>query len=119
MQMTCRTQSMPLPQCQPEMPRNRVLADLTSSMPLPESSSMPSLIDSNGVPNEDPFASEFGPGFGFLAGVSFDPSSSQHSEISGDSGKTSQRSCHSETVMHNCVQQVGSTGGFDGKASGS
>ena len=89
---------MPLPECQSDVPRPRALADPTSSMPLPESSSMPCLLDGDGMLNhcEDPFASEFGPGFSFLGSVSFDPSSSQQSESAGDSGTSVQQCWHTK-----------------------
>lgn len=83
---------MPLPQhCQADRPRNKTLADPTASMPLPESSSMPSLLNSNGLPGqyEDPYASEFGLDFNFPGGNSAGCGGSQHSE-NGSEGENIQ-----------------------------
>ena len=60
-------------------------------MPLPESSSMPSLLNSNKLPGqyEDPYASEFGLGFNFPSGSSAGCGGSQQSE-NGSEGETMQ-----------------------------
>ncbi len=90
LQIEGRARSMPLPYSQPERPRNQALADPISSMPLPESSSMPSLHESNRMHSqcEDPFPSDFGLSFEFPSDMFDAGICSQQSDSAGDTGRS-------------------------------